>query len=297
MPDEWTREREIDEVCRVIEEVGADFIITDLCHRKTINTPGTLIAYHREVRMRSGRFVLSFEDPRMMGFASDAAVIPYPCEVDVVERSLDGCRVLSGMSYFVLRPEFCHAPSSPREIRASADRVVVCIGGADPAGLTARLARVLAGTGLSVRFVLGFGAGRETIAEVEAVCTASPECLQLIVASNDLAGHLRWADLAVIGEGLIKYEAAATGTPALMMSVFDHDSGPHLNFIDLGSVRYLGGAGDVTDANVIREVHGLLRDGRTRQRLATIGQSLLDGNGVERIIRDSALPLMAMGTL
>ncbi|HSL76157.1 MAG TPA: hypothetical protein VK867_04380, partial [Candidatus Limnocylindrales bacterium] len=108
--------------------------------------------------------------------------------------------------------------------------VLVCFGGSDPAGVTARIGGLVgADPRWSAAIVVGHG-----------YRGARPPGVDIRPDPGDLPDLVRQTDLAVISAGTIKVEVAALGRPALLVGVADdqRDVGPA--FAATGAARWLG---------------------------------------------------------
>ena len=93
-----------------------------------------------------------------------------------------------------------------------------------------------------------------------------------------------WCDLAVSTSGLTKYELAATGTPAILLS---HDSAHAQNnrpFAALGTALDLGEAAGLSTATLAEALGVLLNDAARREEMSRRGRAAVDGAGAARII-------------
>lgn len=277
------------ETARLTQEIGARLLVTDLCHRETLKDPMRLVRYHRALRAYGAPFVLSIEDSRMIGFTSNVAVIwNSGNKHELTGAALDDCRVMVGLRYFICHPQIAAAGRGKRAIREEASRVLVSIGGSDPKGITAKVARALASLPditVEAKIVLGTAATSELWQKVEKACD-SASGLTSLKFTDSMATLLQWADIAITGEGLVKYEAAITGTPSLMISQFDHDSQPIREFIQLGCARYLGSGDKLSEADIADAVTELLTDSVGRAALSRAGKTAVDGRGMERIFSE-----------
>ena len=92
------------------------------------------------------------------------------------------------------------------------------------------------------------------------------------------------SDLVIIGDGLIKYEAAVTGTPSIMLSRFDSESAPNMIFEQAGTTRHLGDGGQIPVQILAEEIRKILVDAELRRSMSQNGKALVDGKGLTRII-------------
>jgi spore coat polysaccharide biosynthesis predicted glycosyltransferase SpsG len=119
---------------------------------------------------------------------------------------------LTGAEYAVLGPEYAAEPTP----LADRDKILVALSGSDPWQLTEKVLAALSSFGPRLSVVIGGGmpadrasALRRAIEEMAGTAHDAPASLQPLFGS---------ARAAVIGPGLVKYEAVATRTPAVIVS-------------------------------------------------------------------------------
>tara|TARA_R110000868_G_scaffold7354_4_gene40009 strand:- start:22762 stop:23844 length:1083 start_codon:yes stop_codon:yes gene_type:complete len=268
-----------------VQRAQVDLVVTDLCSRSFIDSPKRLSVYHEMLCSRIGPPVLSIEDCRMESFASDVAVIPYECgDPCIADRAAPGCRVFAGPEFYIgdTRLSFWRAK---RVIRAAATKILVVVGGSDPLGVAVDVARALSAvpdSGLEVRVIAGHGLDPERRVELRTLCDIHP-MLEMIDFVQDIGEHLVWADLAVLGEGLVRFEAAITGTPSITISQFEHHSDVLERFFSLGTTTYLGPAHALTPDSIIAGIRKLALAPDQRRSQSETGMKIYDGMGCERI--------------
>ena len=123
------------------------------------------------------------------------------------------CRLLLGPAYAVLRPDFL-AVADRGTTRSS--RVVVTLGGSDPACATERVLAALlepAAAMLEADFIIGAGNPRQ--ATLRTMIDAHAPRLRAVVAPADLPRRFAAAPLAVTAGGTTIYELAHLHTPML----------------------------------------------------------------------------------
>jgi spore coat polysaccharide biosynthesis predicted glycosyltransferase SpsG len=200
-----------------------------------------------------------------------------------------GDRRLAGFEHALVRAEIVTArdardAAGARDAGAAgedvvAGRVLLGIGGSDPAGLTVPLAAALADLDLEVNRGPGYRG-------------APPAHGRLLGSPAEWIGALARASLVVCGFGHSLLEAACLGVPAISV-VFIPEHVEHARaFARAGTALTI----DMTDGprpdTLATLAHELLGD---RERLATMGargRALVDGRGAERV----ALALRAMAT-
>jgi UDP-2,4-diacetamido-2,4,6-trideoxy-beta-L-altropyranose hydrolase len=199
-------------------------------------------------------------------------------------RSSSGdTRFLLGPDYAMLRPEF--SGPRPRPQAATVRNILVTLGGGDAFNLMPRILELLGRLpgAFSITAILGPFFTRQK--DLEAPARASRRPVRLVQAPESVAGLMSEADLAVSAGGQTLYELAATGCPAIAISVAENQDVPLAALEDAGCVRV---AGRMADGDVLMRLQGLLRaligDAESRFAMSMAGQRLVDGNGVARVL-------------
>lgn len=269
----------------IAQEEGADLVVTDLCSRAYLDKPGRLAAYHNHLRDQLSQPLLSIEDCRMTEFTSDVAIVPYDCGTGTtLNRAGPGCRVFAGTEFYICDKRLAEWRKA-RVVRDNASRILVAVGGSDPLGVAAQVGQALSaqpGKGYEVRIIAGHGLNPDRKAGLRQLCIAHPE-FRMIEFASDIGEHLIWSDIAVLGEGLIRFEAAITGTPSVTISQFEHESDVLNRFYAVGTTDYLGPASSL-GAEELRSGIAQLAESRDRRlKQSEIGMKRFDGNGVGRV--------------
>ena len=263
----------------------ADLTISDLCSAAYIEEPNRLSGYHLNLKAENAAPVLSIEDCRMSAFTSDVAIIPYDCgDPSIVDRGAHGSRVFAGPEYYICDPQIVRARSA-RNIQDAATRILIVIGGSDKEAGSLKIAKALqAETSWrpELRIIAGRGLTADQKNQLANICAETPD-FHLIEFTDNIADHLVWADLAVVGEGLIRFEAAITGTPSVTISQFEHDSDVLYRFYSAGTTQYLGPAHSLEPSEIAYGIRSLAQDPERRRNQMQRGMTLYDGLGTERL--------------
>lgn len=263
-------------------------VLVDRVHAAVIADPRALLADIESWRGRGARVALldtagdTALRRRWPALKLDAVIAPYAGEV---EDAAAPWRCLGGLAYVPIAPEYSQAPS--RTARPSADRVLVTCGGSDPFELTARIVAALADIrdrSLTVRIILGPGFMAGYRARVMQLSRGLNHAVEFVEAPPSLAPQMAWCDIAVASSGLTKYELAAAGTPAILLSpdaMHDRANGP---FQALGTAVDLGLAERVEPGDIAAAICALLDDRARRAAIMQAGRTLVDGAGAARIV-------------
>ena len=192
---------------------------------------------------------------------------------------------LLGVEYFVLDTPYMY--SSKKKIRKFANRVLITCGGSDPTSVSVRILNALnlsTKRTLDVKVIVGSGFSSELNKSIIKLSDASPHNISLIKSPNNLSAEMAWCDIAISTSGLTKYELAATGTPAILMSIDKSHDTVNQYFTISKSVLDLGVADKVSDMTLIDSLWVLLGNEKERSRQSLVGQNLVKGNGTQNLI-------------
>ena len=269
---------------QIASRLGARLIITDLCTRPAMANRPELDAYHRA--LAPGFFMVSLAGGQIVDLPGDIVVSPYVITAEA-DHGVNGQTPLLGPSYFIFRPEFIAAANGTRTIVDQARRVLVLVGGSDELHLTALIVEALCGLSvhdLALRVVIGALYPEELKRLIPQLLSEFDGEYELLGQESDLAEAMLWSDLAIIGDGLVKYEAAVTGTPSIMISRVDSEAAPNQVFEQAGTTLHLGDGAKIPVPVLAEKINSVLEDVELRQSMSWRGSTLVDGKGLDRII-------------
>jgi spore coat polysaccharide biosynthesis predicted glycosyltransferase SpsG len=215
------------------------------------------------------------------GLTADLLIAPYAGERTTWHDSIP---VLAGSAFAPLGSEYEN--SGYREINADAHRILLSCGGSDPFKITEK---ILAGftlindRDLALRVVLGPGFDAAYRDRLMATIMPTRHNIEWVDAPDSLISHMQWSDLSVATSGLTKYELAATGTPAVLISPDAVHVRANEAFLEIGSAADLGTIESISEAAVARIMCSLLDDHRRRSAMSRAGMRAVDGRGASRI--------------
>lgn len=188
-----------------------------------------------------------------------------------------------GWDYLPLRRAFARTPRAAPAGSGQPLRVLVSMGGADPAGATEVAVEALAGLAEPVEVTVVVGSARRDVAVLEALIAKRLPSARLLHGSDAMPALLAATDLALIAFGMTAYEAAAVATPTLALCLTaDHEASAQA-LAAVGALAVAGRIGAVTATGLTAQLATLLSD---RPRLAAMGEAgrrLIDGRGADRI--------------
>lgn len=213
-------------------------------------------------------------------FSIDILVIPYVGADNISDPKWS---LLRGADYAILSSDYSELPT--RTIRRLANRILISCGGSDPKNFSIAILKALEliPSFLEVRIIIGPLFEEDLIRQLMAAPLWSRHELNLIRSPISLAEHMLWCDISIATTGLIKYELAATGTPAILMSVNKMHALVNEPFSRLGSSIDI----DIKlpPHEFAARVSTLLIDYNARVAMSDAGKEKIDGFGTRRLMK------------
>ncbi len=190
-----------------------------------------------------------------------------------------------GRPFHLLRREFRRLSPAGPPPRARARRVVITMGGSDPAGATSRALRAIGGSGLEIVVVLGpdFRCD-EALTHALATAEARGHDVKVLYRPRELPAIMADCDVAVSAAGGTLAELGYLGRPTVALAIVADQVDNARRHVD----RELAVCGqrltDMADGELAAAVAELLADQAKRRRLRDRSAAALDGRGAERVI-------------
>lgn len=195
-----------------------------------------------------------------------------------------GALVLAGANDALLRPDFAGAEvTTPRVL----DRILVSLGGTDPADATgvALDALALANLGLPVTVVMGSASPHLDSVRRRAVRLSPPA--EVLTDVADMASLMARCGLAVGAAGTSALERCRMGLPTVVVVIADNQRQVAAGLEAAGAALV-----SALDARALAEqLSALARDPAALGRMAECARALCDGKGVRRLADFMSLDL------
>ncbi len=195
-------------------------------------------------------------------------------------RVPEGCEVLAGSRYALLRSAFAAAPP-PRPTDGPVRRAFVSFGLSDVDAIAGRASAALRACAPEVVLDVAVAADAASLPRLQAMAADDPG-LTLHPDARDVAGLMRAADVAVGAGGSATWERCALGLPTLAVVVADNQRQMIRRLEEVGAVLALDMAGGGFDARLPAAFRHLCEPA-VRQPLRRASQALCDGRGAARV--------------
>jgi UDP-2,4-diacetamido-2,4,6-trideoxy-beta-L-altropyranose hydrolase len=193
--------------------------------------------------------------------------------------------LLLGTRYALLRREFGKWMGWEREVRPCASRVLVTMGGADPAdvtGLVLEALELLRLENLEARVVAG-GANPHHEQLSERVARSKGR-VELLTAVANMPELMAWADVAVSAAGSTLWELLFMQLPTVAVAIAENQRPAALRLDEMGAVSTLE-LSALRVANLAESIQSLVQSVDRRRRMAGFGRSIVDCEGAERVVK------------
>ena len=193
-------------------------------------------------------------------------------------------RWLLGPAYALLREEFAAGRGAAGAAQTQPMRTLLCFGGGDDYGATLLSLRALAQAGWRAPVDIALGSAAPRRGEVESWIAGEPPFpVTLHVDADNMVELLRNAGLALIAGGTTSFEAAALGTPSLIIQTAPNQRPNGAAWQALGAALDMGPLERLDAATLGAAASGLAADEQRRRAMAAAGRDSVDGLGAKRV--------------
>lgn len=199
----------------------------------------------------------------------------------------NACKVLAGLEFSLLRPQFLHSRKlvSRRRNKFSLNRLLINLGGADVDNVTsavlAELATIPELAAVDITVVLGSASIWQN--EVKALASSLPLKVQVQVDVADMASLMCESDAAIGAAGSSSWERCCLGLPTLMIVLAENQRQVAMA-LDQAGIAYLVGDGEVLGIAFGRFIHDCLHSPEKLQDMSARASGLVDGLGCSRVL-------------
>lgn len=268
------------DICR---QHGADAVVTD---SYDLNED-YLLALKKEMCL-----LVSIDDLVQIRFPSDIVLNQNfgISEEDYQDKIAPETKLLLGPEYLLLRNEFREKRRTTKDIVPVAKRVLVTMGGGDPHNQTLKVLKGLDGvSGLQIISVIG--AGYRYTGELKSYIEHLRQDVELIENCRYMSDLMFAADMAISAGGSTCWELACLGVPGLAIILADNQRIVVDELSKYGSLQNLGWYEEVSEEKIKQTTLDLCSDRQKRNEMSGRGKTLVDGEGVARVVNEILLYL------
>ena len=277
-PEHWlggTQEQDAALVVDLIGEKACDWLVVDHYHLDSV----------WEMAVRA-----EFPNMRLL-VIDDLANRPHVCDLlldqtygrtagDYAKLVAPYTKLCLGTSFALLRPEFAALRERKPQVSNSTDKlphILVTLGAGDITKPLKIIAKAFESVGQHNRFSATVIAGSAK-EQVQSCYEKLPQTVEVQSFSDDMAGEMARADLAIGAGGGTSWERCCMGLPTVVLTLAD-------NQVEIARLLHDAGAAisvDLSAEAIGAKVTELLQKPNTLQDMAATASGLCDGQGARR---------------
>jgi UDP-2,4-diacetamido-2,4,6-trideoxy-beta-L-altropyranose hydrolase len=194
-------------------------------------------------------------------------------------------RLLLGPRYALLRREFGQQRLPRCETAPIACRLLVTLGGSDPAYVTGKVLQALAEvTSDLLETMVVVGVSNPHVERISAQTRSVRRAPRLVQQVPSMAPLMKWADFAIAAAGTTAWELAFMGVPSMLIPLAENQRAVADKLGEAGAAVNLGWHESLTPGVIADTVKTLMVASEKRRQMSERGRSLVDGHGAARVV-------------
>lgn len=198
----------------------------------------------------------------------------------------DGCTVLAGAHYALLRPEFAdlRKDSLRRRINPQLKHLLITMGGVDQADATGKVLEALLECSLpaDMRITVVMGPHAPWLERVQLLAKQMPQVTQVKVNVNNIAELMVESDFAIGAAGTTSWERCCMGLPMLIVVLAENQRNVGAALEQSGSTLLLDSVDTIPHA--LQSMLSMLVTTDALNQLSQKSRLVTDGQGVSRVL-------------
>lgn len=200
--------------------------------------------------------------------------LQYSCEPNT--------KLLLGANYSLLRKEFLKYTGYKRELREVAGNILITMGGSDPDNYTFKILNAINKLDIPLDLKIVLGASNQNYDSFKYLAKNNVE---ILFSVEDMASLMAWADIGVSAGGITLWEMAYMGLPTVLCIVAENQSNS-VNALSREGYPSLDWIKNADSEFIMETVKNLLFNKELRNMLSKKGPEIVNGEGVEIVIKD-----------
>jgi len=192
------------------------------------------------------------------------------------------CNLLLGPSFALLRPEFKTKRKQVLARTGVVQNILVFFGGVDADNLTGQVLDLLISLNLDVQVNVVIGLHHPRKEKIQKKCEQHKYICH--VETNQMAGLMAEADLAIGAGGSATWERCALGLPAIVIATAHHQTKAAEDLSEIGVSRYLGYWPELKIKEILWHLKKTIEDKKLMHEASVKSLNLVDGNGVKKVL-------------
>jgi len=239
-----------------------------------------------------GILTVTIDDPEDKRLEMDLAFYPPVPQVKRMDWSGFTGELYIGWDWVILRPEFAAWRQRQNETVQSRERdntltprILITMGGSDPAGLTLKAVEALNMLHENFQAMIVLGPGFMHEDPLNKLLRKINYNYTIIRNVLDMAPIMAQADLAIASFGVTAFELAALGVPAIHLCLTEDHVESASTFVKAGIAVSLGLFNNVSKPVLANAIRQLLVNAQRRSIMSDRAKQKVDGQGATKIIQ------------
>ena len=244
-------------------------------------------AYQRRIKDGGHRLMVIDDTAHLDRYYGDI-VLNQNLKVEHMDYSAQPfTRFLLGPRYALLRQEFLSRLDTKSNIPKVAGKVLITLGGGNDENQTLRVIRALQAIEIEgLEAVVVVGAANPHRAALESVVDQSKFPIRLTYNAGNMPELMEWADLAVCAGGTTCWELAFMGVPTLVIILAANQQANAEGLEEEGVSVNLGWYSRLSREKIEQKLIEIAYSENIRAQMSRRGRFLVDGKGIERVLRE-----------
>ncbi|MCG6167590.1 DUF354 domain-containing protein [Leptospira sp. FAT2] len=192
--------------------------------------------------------------------------------------------IYEGSDYMILSPSILEHASS-FVFHKKVNNLLLSFGGTDTHFITERILTIVNEIPEKLNVTVNLGPGSRKTEFLERQLSSSFHNVRFLHPSLDLLKEFINTDLVICAGGVMLYELAALGVPSLSVAAEIHEIMNIKYFEMKGTTVSLGYEKNMDPGLVKKKIERIIANSESRLSLSRSGKALLDGRGIERVVK------------
>jgi len=259
-----SKKKSLEDLClKYIEKKNITKIVLDLSYKDNLknNKILSIIKFYK----KNNILVTSFDDPRHK-ITSDVSIIPYQIKKKSLNIVNKNSKIFLGLNYFFFSKKILNIHNN--NFKKKINNILIFISASDKGNIGYKILKLIITLNCEIILITNIknipAINRQLKVFISSHPTKSLNKIKIIPLTNNFEKYLKWSDLIISGEGLVKYEAIFLNKPLILVHVNDNNSETIKIFLSKNACLSLGKYKDYLENDYKQKMLSYILDYKTR---------------------------------
>lgn len=266
-------------ILRILNYEKCEILISDISYKNNLLKKNFFKNYYNFFK-NNKIMTVSFDDPRQKIY-SDVSIIPYPLKPNFLRASKKS-KILKGIRFTCFNKDL---KRTKKRIKIVPKNILIALSGNKHNKISIKILKEILQLKLNIKIKL-FSLKKINTKNIFLEKLPKKKII-FLDKINNMNSLLDWSDLIIIGEGLMRFEAAVKGVPSIFLNNVENTSKNTVlinQFLKLGSAFFVNLNDNKKNSFRIKFLK-LYKSNLIRKRQSHNGFKKFDLNGAYRISR------------